>query len=265
MVEYAATVFASRDHGREASGEHIVFADGRVYDDRVPIDAPDAEAGRHVLDFRAFCDQARRDRIDLGARGFYATPGVDFNRETGRGNPFFYYTTGAAVAEVTLDRFTGELVVDRVDLLMDVGRMINPGIDRGQVIGGFIQGMGWCTTEELVYDGDGRLLSTSPTTYKIPAISDTPRVFNVDFIANPKHAVNVRLSKAVGEPPLMLGIAPWLAVRHALSFAGGVATHGLRLPATPEEILMRLTAQDDWVASPDTVASPDAAIRVEAE
>ena len=141
----------------------------------------------------------------------YATPGVDFDRDAGRGTPFFYFTTGAAVAEVTIDRFTGEMVVDRVDLLMDIGQSINPGIDLGQVIGGFIQGMGWCTDEELVYDENGCLLSTGPTTYKIPNITDVPAVFNVEFIENTKHHINVRHSKAVGEPPLMLGIAPWLA------------------------------------------------------
>ena len=100
-----------------------------------------------------------RDRVDLGARGFYATPGVDFNRETGQGTPFFYYTQGAAVAEVEIDRFTGELRVPRADLLIDIGRSINPGVDRGQIIGGFIQGMGWVTAEALIYDAKGDLLS----------------------------------------------------------------------------------------------------------
>ena len=110
---------------------------------------------------------------------------------TGQGTPFFYFTTGAAIAEVTIDRFTGELTVDRVDLLMDVGKMINPGIDIGQIIGGFVQGIGWCTNEELVYDSTGKLLSTSPTTYKIPNVTDIPAVFNVATIDNPKHVINV--------------------------------------------------------------------------
>ena len=104
------------------------------------------------FEFGEFCAAARRERIDLGARGFYATPGVDYNRETGRGNPFFYFTQGAAAAEVKIDRFTGELTVPRVDLLMDIGRSINPGVDMGQIIGGFIQGMGWVTAECLVYN-----------------------------------------------------------------------------------------------------------------
>lgn len=241
MAEYAASLFASLERGLVHSPEHVVFDGGMVYDDR----DPDQHGGRvRALPFGKLCDMARRDRVDLGARGFYATPGVDFNRETGQGNPFFYFTTGAAVAEVTLDRFTGDLVVDRVDLLMDVGEMINPGIDLGQLYGGFIQGMGWCTTEELFYDEGGLLRSDSPTTYKIPNITDTPAVFNVETIANPKHRVNVRWSKAVGEPPLMLGTAPWLAVKHAMSFInpdpGKIAP--LQLPATNEQNLMCMTA-----------------------
>ena len=134
---------------------------------------------------------ARRDRVDLGARGFYATPGVDFNRETGRGNPFLYYTQGAAAAEVLIDRFTGELTVPRVDLLIDIGRSINPGVDLGQIIGGFIQGMGWVTGECLVYNERGELLSHSPTTYKIPAITDVPPIFNCELFPNDDNVENV--------------------------------------------------------------------------
>ena len=233
MAAFAARQFESVDRGLVYSPDHVAFADGVVFDRRDP---------ERRLPFGQFCDLARRDRVDLGARGFYATPGVDFNRETGRGNPFFYFTTGAAAAEVTLDRFTGDLVVDRVDLLMDVGRMINPGIDRGQIVGGFIQGMGWVTTEELKVDASGRLQSVSPTTYKIPNITDLPRVFNADTIANPKHQINVRQSKAVGEPPLMLGVAPWLAVKHAMSFVNPHQIAKLELPATNEQNLMCMTA-----------------------
>ena len=112
----------------------------------------DRQDPSHRAELGELCNAARRERIDLGAHGFYATPGVDFNRDTGRGTPFFYYTQGAAVAEVEIDRFTGDLTVPRVDLLIDIGRSINPGVDRGQVIGGFIQGMGWVTAECLVYD-----------------------------------------------------------------------------------------------------------------
>lgn len=187
------------------------------------------------------CDLARRERIDLGARAFYATPGVHFDRETGTGEPFFYFTTGAAVSEVTIDRLTGEMRVDRVDLLMDVGEMINPGVDYGQITGGFIQGVGWVTTEELCYESKtGRLLSTSPTTYKIPNVTDLPATLNVETFANPKHKINVRRSKAVGEPPLMLGISAWLAAKHAISHLSDGPVD-LALPATCEANLMCIT------------------------
>lgn len=235
MKEFAASLFENADRGLVAAPEHIRVEDGFVYDDRDPTI-------EQRIDFGEFCAMARRERVDLGARGFFATPGVDYNRETGRGNPFFYYTTGAAVAEVTIDRFTGELQFDRADLLMDIGKMINPGVDRGQVIGGFIQGVGWVTNEDLRYGDDGQLLSTGPTTYKIPNVTDLPRELNVDFIANPKHQKNIRLSKAVGEPPLMLGLAVWLAARHALSYVTDDQPIDLAIPATSEELLMTMTA-----------------------
>src|SRR5207237_7200403 len=138
---------------------HFDFAEGLVFDRRDPS---------RQLPFRDAVADAYEQRVDLGARGYYATPGVDFNRETGRGTPFLYYTNGAAAAEVLIDRFTGELRVERVDLLIDLGRMINPAIDRGQVIGGFVQGMGWVTTEALRFGPGGALWSDSATTYKIP-------------------------------------------------------------------------------------------------
>ncbi len=232
MAGFAAQLFSVEDKGIAPSAEHIRFVGGFVFDDRNPVAR---------IPFHQFCDMARRERIDLGARGFYATPGVDFNRETGQGTPFFYYTTGAAVAEVTIDRFTGEMTVDRVDMLMDVGKMINPGVDLGQIIGGFIQGMGWCTNEELVYDNTGKLLSTSPTTYKIPNITDVPVVFNVDTIDNPKHRINVGHSKAVGEPPLMLGLSVWLAACDAIWRLNSGSPVCLTIPATAEANLLCIT------------------------
>jgi xanthine dehydrogenase large subunit len=181
------------------------------------------------------------ERIDLGARGFYKTPGVDFNRETGRGNPFLYFTQGAAAAEVKIDRFTGDLTISRVDLLMDIGKSINPGVDMGQIVGGFIQGMGWATAECLVYDESGKLLSHSPTTYKIPAITDVPVDFRCELFPNDDNLHCIRRSKAVGEPPLLLGVAAWAAVKSALSFLPGNDDPELKLPATGEEILRCLT------------------------
>ena len=240
LAEYAARRLADAELGLAESPESMVFESGRVVDGRNPS---------RQLEFAALCRLARHDRINLGAHGFFATPGVDFNRETGRGNPFFYYTQGAAVAEVEIDRFTGDLTVPRVDLLIDIGRSINPGVDRGQVIGGFIQGMGWVTAECLVYNERGELLSHSPTTYKIPAITDVPRVFHCEFFPNDDNTENVARSKAVGEPPLMHAICVWSAVKHALQSVAPERRIDLRLPATGEEILRCLT-------EPETHSAP---------
>jgi len=227
LREYAARHFSSVNRGLIAAPEYIVFSGGAVYDERLPEEA---------VSFASLVRLAYRDRINVSERGFYATPGVEFNRETGQGNPFLYYTNGAAVAEVSIHRLTGELRVNRVDIVMDLGELINPAIDMGQVTGGFIQGMGWVTAEELYYAPDGALISHSPTTYKIPNIQDTPDIFNVEFIQNSTNTRNIVRSKAVGEPPLLLGVAVWCAVKNALSRVRG-RNVDLKLPATGEEIL----------------------------
>ncbi|MCE9526102.1 MAG: molybdopterin-dependent oxidoreductase, partial [Planctomycetales bacterium] len=149
LSRLAATLLAESADGLAPEPTAMCFAEGRVFDGRRP---------ERSIAWRELIARAYIERISLGERGFYATPGVDFNRETGKGHPFLYYTNGAAAAEVRIDRFTGEMKVTRVDLLMDIGMSINPGIDRGQVIGGFIQGMGWVTTEELKYNERGELL-----------------------------------------------------------------------------------------------------------
>jgi xanthine dehydrogenase large subunit len=232
LAMFAGRQFANLDLGLAESPESVAFADGYAYDTRNP---------EQRREFGELCADARRNRVDLGSHGFYATPGVDYNRETGRGNPFLYYTQGAAVAEVEIDRFTGDLAVKRVDLLIDIGESINPGVDRGQVIGGFVQGMGWVTAECLVYNERGELLSHSPTTYKIPAITDVPRIFNCEFFPNDDNVENVARSKAVGEPPVMHATCVWTAVKHALRCVAPVRRIDLRLPATGEEILRCLT------------------------
>lgn len=228
----AAPMLADAASGLTAEPEAIVFTDGQVFDSRRP---------NVVLTFVDVVKQAYELRVSLGERGFYATPGVDFNRETGQGTPFLYFTNGTACSEVLIDRFTGEMQVTRVDLLMDLGNSINPGIDRGQVVGGFVQGMGWCTTEELIYSDKGDLLAYSPTTYKIPNMSDVPAALNVAFLDNPDNTVSLHRSKAVGEPPLMLGLSAWLAAKDALDgFAklkGVDAVPTLALPATGERML----------------------------
>ncbi len=232
LATFAAQQLAHPEAGLAPEPELVEFVDNEVWDRRNP---------ERRLSFAELVQGAYLERISLGERGFYRTPGVDFNRDTGKGSPFFYYTTGAAVSEVEIDRFTGHLTLVRSDLLMDIGESINPGIDRGQVIGGFIQGVGWVTNEELRYSASGALLSASPTTYKIPNIQDLPDALHVDFVNNPHHHINVRRSKAVGEPPLMLCLSVWVAVKHALSCVRPGTVPRLHLPATGEEILRRLT------------------------
>jgi xanthine dehydrogenase large subunit len=212
--------------------EEIIFEDGHVFDRRNP---------EQRLTFTALVKMCHVERASLGEKGFYATQGLDWDADKGRGTPFLYFTQGVGISEVEIDRFTGMMQVLRCDLLMDIGKPINPGIDRGQITGAFIQGMGWLTNEELRFDAKGNLLSHSPTTYKIPNIQDLPPVFNVDWIET-ENPLNIRSSKATGEPPLVLAISVWMAVKNALSYISGGEIPKLHAPATGEEILMRMTA-----------------------
>jgi xanthine dehydrogenase large subunit len=180
------------------------------------------------------------NRISLGEYAFFKTEGLGFDKKTLSGKAFNYFTNGAAMSLVEIDEYTGELKVLRTDILMDLGRPINPGIDMGQVSGGFIQGMGWVTTEHLFYHENGKLLTHSPTTYKIPNIQDIPRDFRINFLENNTNLVNVMRSKAVGEPPLLLGTSVWTAVKNALSFRSKDKLPTITSPATNEVILMEL-------------------------
>lgn len=210
----------------------IVFAHGHAFDEGNP---------EQRVPWHALVKMAYIERVSLGERGFYSTQGIDWDVDKGAGTPFLYFTQGCAISEVEIDRFTGMMRVLRSDLLMDIGRPINPGIDRGQITGAFIQGMGWLTNEEMRYTAEGELLSHSPTTYKIPNVSDVPPVFNVEWIDNPGNVQNIRASKAVGEPPLLLAISVFCAIKNALSFVSGGEIPQLHAPATGEEILKRLT------------------------
>ncbi|MCS7032693.1 MAG: xanthine dehydrogenase molybdopterin binding subunit [Phycisphaerae bacterium] len=211
--------------------ERITIDQNLVFDQSKP---------QEPIDLAIVLQQAYEQRISLGERGFYFTPDIDFDRNSGRGTPFYYFTNGVACSEVLIDRFTGELRVTRVDLLMDIGRSINPGIDRGQITGGFIQGMGWVTTEQLMYSPTGQLWSHSPTTYKIPNLSDLPAVFNVSLLPNDGCLQSIRRAKAVGEPPLLLGFSVFAAVKDALRQASGGKRIDLSLPATNERIALAL-------------------------
>lgn len=231
MAKVAADHFASSEIGIGSYPDHIVFDNGTIYDDRRP---------HNKLSFEELVGMSYRQRVSLGERGFYATKGIDFDWNLGKGCPFLYFTQGMSVSEVEIDRFTGHMRVVRIDILMDAGKPINPGINQGQIIGGFVQGMGWLTNEELKYTEKGDLLNHSPTTYKIPNIYDVPAILNCDTIDN-YNTPNVRGTKAVGEPPLLLAISVWAAIKNALSYVSGDKLPCLSVPATGEEILDRLT------------------------
>lgn len=204
----------------------IVFAEGHV------------TAGSKRMTFAEACSRTHQSRLPLSATGFYATPKITWDRAKAKGRPFLYFSYGASCSEVTIDTMSGEMRVDRVDILHDVGRSLNPAIDLGQVEGAFVQGMGWLTTEELVFDDKGRLRTHAPSTYKIPCASDVPEDFRVALYNSPGNKEDtIYRSKAVGEPPLMLGISVWTAVFNAVASAGQNIIPALDTPATPEAIL----------------------------
>ncbi|MDP9839519.1 xanthine dehydrogenase large subunit [Neorhizobium huautlense] len=196
--------------------------------------------GTEVVPFDTLVRAAYYDRVQLSAAGFYKTPKIHWDRAAGRGHPFYYFAYGAAVSEVSIDTLTGEYMVDRTDILHDVGKSLNPAIDIGQVEGAFVQGMGWLTTEELWWDDRGRLRTHAPSTYKIPLASDRPRIFNVKLAEWAENAEpTIGRSKAVGEPPFMLAISVLEAISMAVaSIADYAVCPKLDAPATPERVLM---------------------------
>ena len=215
--------FAAEHFGVDAS--EVSFAD-----DQVTI-------GEKSMPFPEFILLAYMNRTPLSSSGFYRTPNIWYDRDKGEGSPFFYYANGAACAEVTISTLTGEYRVDRVDILHDVGSSLNPAIDIGQIEGGFVQGMGWVTTEELQWNDRGQMVSNGPANYKIPTAFDVPERFNVELFDRPNHADTIYSSKAVGEPPLMLGTAVWSALRDACaSLANYKYSPRLDVPATAERV-----------------------------
>ncbi len=200
-------------------------------------------AGEHSIAFADLIQQAYMARISLSATGYYRTPKIYYDRKNGTGRPFFYFANGAAVSEVSVDTLTGEYTVDAVDILHDVGTSLNPAIDRGQIEGGFIQGMGWVTTEDLRWDDKGKLTSNNLATYKIPAVGDAPSHFNVALFDRPNNEDSIYHSKAVGEPPFMLAISVWCAIKDAVSsLADYRIDPEIAVPATPERVLAAITA-----------------------
>ncbi len=210
----------------------------KVEKSSVTFENDKVKSGRKSISFNALAHLAKVARVSLSCAGHYATPEIHWDRPSGYGMPFFYFAYGAACSEVLIDTMTGEMKVIRVDVLHDVGHSLNPAIDIGQIEGGFVQGMGWLTTEELVYGEDGTLRTHAPSTYKIPCASDVPEDFRVALF---KSAGNVSdtiyRSKAVGEPPLMLPISVWCAVMDAIASVKPGVVPKLNTPATPEAIL----------------------------
>ena len=207
------------------------------------------EGGRVIVaeasySFAEAAQMAYAARVSLSSTGFYATPKVQWDRIKGHGRPFFYFAYGAALTEVVIDTLTGENRILRADLLHDAGNSLNPALDIGQIEGGYVQGAGWLTMEELVWDDKGRLRTHAPSTYKIPAVSDRPAVFNVALWDGANREDTIYRSKAVGEPPLMLGISALMAISDAVA-ACGPGYPALDAPATPERILAAVQSVRD--------------------
>jgi xanthine dehydrogenase large subunit len=229
-LEPCAKKLLSNLHGSEP--EELVYKEGYVADQAFPD---------RRLPFEKLVQQAHLDQISLSTTGYYRTPDIYFDREKGKGLPFHYFAYGMAVSEVQVDVLTGGVRLLRTDILHDVGDSINEGIDLGQVTGGFIQGVGWCTTEVVKWNKEGHLLNHSPDTYKIPSIGDMPEVFNVELLKDAPNPSVIKKSKAVGEPPLMLAFSVWLAIKDAIS---AVADHrfepDFELPANNEIVLLSI-------------------------
>jgi xanthine dehydrogenase large subunit len=226
LLEFAATHYGVALESIQFVNNHVCLGD------------------QQIISFSSLIQQAYLGQISLSSTGFYRTPKIFYDRDKASGTPFYYYSFGMACSEVIVDTLTGEYKVLRADILHDVGDSINPRIDIGQVEGGFIQGMGWMTTEELVWDDNGKLATSNPMSYKIPAITDIPNDFRVKLVENRKNPEDtVYHSKAVGEPPFMLGISVWCALKDAVaSLSNYNQQPNINSPATPEAMMWAIHA-----------------------
>ena len=225
---------------RERLAAHAAASRGVSVAD-VSFEAGQVRIGAERVAFETLVREAYAARVQLSATGYYRTPKIHFDRATQQGRPFFYFACGAAVAEVSLDTLTGETRIERVDILHDAGASLNPALDLGQVEGGFLQGAGWLTCEELRWDARGRLLTHAPSTYKIPSARDWPAVADVRLLDDSPNAEDtIHRSKAVGEPPLMLGMSVFHAILDAIAGCRPQAARSLPAPATPEAVLRAL-------------------------
>jgi xanthine dehydrogenase large subunit len=232
LAQFAAAKFGG-------SADEVAFAQDKVISNGTAIAFPE------------LVRQAYEARIQLWSDGFYATPKLHWDRRTMTGRPFFYFAYGAGISEVVVDTLTGEWKLTRADLLHDAGESINPAIDIGQIEGGFIQGVGWLTMEELWWNGDGVLMTHAPSTYKIPAVNDCPADFRIELFRNSNVEDTVLRSKATGEPPLLLAFSVFFAIRDAVAGLGGDRINPpLDAPATGEAILKAVDAVRNGAATP---------------
>lgn len=232
MQETIAEFFNEENPNAAISqSKSIVFRDNLVFD----WENPERE-----ITFAQAADISRFRQVSLSATGFYKTPDIYFDKKTESGNAFHYFAFGMAVSEVSIDVLTGECTLERSDILHDVGDSINKNIDIGQIEGAFIQGVGWLTSEEMKYSDKGALLNYSPDTYKIPGIRDIPKDFRVKLLEGVPNFNTIRKSKAVGEPPFMLAISVWLAIKEAISSINPKKKINLPIPATNENILLSI-------------------------
>ncbi|MFQ5983125.1 MAG: molybdopterin cofactor-binding domain-containing protein, partial [Woeseiaceae bacterium] len=215
-----------------------------VPQDEIEFVNNEVRIGSESIGFEALVQRAWFARTSLSATGFYRTPKINYDRSTFSGRPFFYYAYGAAVSEVIIDTLTGEYRILRVDIRHDCGESLNPAIDMGQIEGGFVQGAGWLTSEELWWNGDGELMTHAPSTYKIPTCSDLPVDFRATMLESASNREEtIYRSKAVGEPPLMLCLSVFHAIRDAVASVGGDRCRPhLDAPATPESVLRAVMA-----------------------
>ena len=221
--------------GRQVSAEQVRFSENCAFT---------ADSAETIIAFAEVVQAAYTQRTSLSATGFYRTPEIHYDRAKGKGKPFHYFAVGAAVTEVEVDGFTGMSRILRTDILHDAGDSINYNINLGQIEGGFVQGAGWLTCEELVWNDKGVLLTHSPDTYKIPAVGDRPLEFNVQFLKKATQPNTIHGSKAVGEPPLMLAISVREAIRDAVAaFGAGTGEVALSSPATGEAVWTAIQKQ----------------------
>lgn len=227
----------------EFAREHYAVADNQSLE----IEQGQLIGLTEPVSWQELVQSAYLNRISLSTTGFYQTPSIGYDRKKASGRPFYYFALGASCSEVTIDSLTGEMTVDRVDILHDVGSSLNPAIDRGQIEGAFIQGLGWLTTEELIWNSQGKLLSNSPMNYKIPTVGDHPKQLHIELFDEPNPEYSIYRSKAVGEPPFMHAISVWCALYDAIaSISSYRHTPDLHAPATGEMILNACQEQLVW-------------------